>query len=266
MTKGFGIGTEMFGESKGDLVKPGMTQRDFDELRQRGPARGGDPFAEVFNESMGGGARLAVGDAGSPGTARKSRQLTEDEVPSFSHDEEIHFDGTGGNVVEHPFSKEQNPSGSFTVDFMARSSEGAGYRSPVCSRDMPPPSGYIFFLTPLNRWVFWLGLPEANAWLKIEGPEAREGEWQRITGTYDIETCTAELYVDGERVATKHTTNAKATYRANRRAPLRIGAGCTDGVGVSKFFFAGDVSSVRVYDDVLAPLEETAEPPLKRQR
>lgn len=126
--------------------------------------------------------------------------------------------------------------------------------------------GYIFFLTPLNRWVFWLGLPDANAWLKIEGPEAREGEWQRITGTYDIETCTAELYVDGERVATKHTTNAKATYRANRRAPLRIGAGCTDGVGVSKFFFAGDVSSVRVYDDVLAPLEETAEPPLKRQR
>jgi len=50
MTKGLGIGTEFFGETKGDLVKPGMTQADLEALEKRGLDHGPDPFGEVFKE------------------------------------------------------------------------------------------------------------------------------------------------------------------------------------------------------------------------
>lgn len=50
MTKGVGVNTEMFGETSGDLVKPGMTRRDMDEIERRGIPDGPDPFGDVFKE------------------------------------------------------------------------------------------------------------------------------------------------------------------------------------------------------------------------
>jgi len=51
MTKGMGIGTEMFGEATGELIKPGVTKKDLEEIEKRGVPDGPDPFGEVFRES-----------------------------------------------------------------------------------------------------------------------------------------------------------------------------------------------------------------------
>lgn len=50
MTKGVGVGTEMFGESKGDLAKPGMTFDDLKKIESSVP-EGPDPFGDVFKEA-----------------------------------------------------------------------------------------------------------------------------------------------------------------------------------------------------------------------
>lgn len=51
MTKGVGVNEEVFGETRGDLVKPGMTRADLDRLEQtvRG-ADESDPMWAMFNE------------------------------------------------------------------------------------------------------------------------------------------------------------------------------------------------------------------------
>lgn len=51
MTKGLGIGEQILGQSKGDLVKPGMTQADLDAAERR-VAEGPDPFGEIFREHV----------------------------------------------------------------------------------------------------------------------------------------------------------------------------------------------------------------------
>lgn len=50
MTKGLGVGTEMFGEATGELVKPGMTRTDVEAMEARGLRDGPDPFGDVFKE------------------------------------------------------------------------------------------------------------------------------------------------------------------------------------------------------------------------
>lgn len=50
MTKGLGVGVEMFGEATGDLVKPGLTKQDVEALEKRGAGEGADPFGDVFKE------------------------------------------------------------------------------------------------------------------------------------------------------------------------------------------------------------------------
>lgn len=49
MTKGLGVGTEMFGEATGELMKPGLTKADMEAIEKKG-FEGPDPFGEIFNE------------------------------------------------------------------------------------------------------------------------------------------------------------------------------------------------------------------------
>lgn len=54
MTKGLGVGTKILGEARGDLVKPGMTQSDFDKIESTKGLRvdGADPLGDFFFESV----------------------------------------------------------------------------------------------------------------------------------------------------------------------------------------------------------------------
>lgn len=292
MTKGFGIGTEMFGESEG-LVKPGMTKARLAEIEatKGQPLEGDDPFGDVFAEATRG--RIAAARPRSPPRRERSPVPEAHSRPGesgivakeennsealFVRLEEVAFDDDDGPVipVDVPFAHAQNPAESFSVDFWARPSKGlpsgSGYRCPLSSRDMPPPRGYVFFITPQGRWAFWIGIPEAQAWLKVEGTQARADEWQRLTGTYSHEEKAASLFVDGElhgrlSVSTLQPPMLRTAYEPNSQRSLRIGAGGVE--GATKFPFRGGVRGVRVYGFALAtppPLEEEAEPPAKRQR
>mmetsp|Transcript_113757 Transcript_113757/g.178998 ORF Transcript_113757/g.178998 Transcript_113757/m.178998 type:complete len:242 (+) Transcript_113757:49-774(+) len=54
MTKGVGINQNMFGETKGDMIKPGMTRADLDMLEKKVcHSSGYDPLADFMNESSG---------------------------------------------------------------------------------------------------------------------------------------------------------------------------------------------------------------------
>merc|ERR1712025_571591 len=109
------------------------------------------------------------------------------------------FDVTGDLIVDVSYSSAQNPEGSFCIDFWAWVNSGSsGLRSPICSRDMPPPRGYCFVVTPEGRWAFAVGFPEAQSWLKAEGPSARLNEWQRITGSYNHNDRSVSIFVDGK--------------------------------------------------------------------
>lgn len=51
MSKGLGINTQMFGESTGELMKPGLTKTDLEELeKKRDMPDRPDPFGEIFAE------------------------------------------------------------------------------------------------------------------------------------------------------------------------------------------------------------------------
>merc|ERR1712107_951195 len=53
MTRGLGVNTTLFGESKGNLVKPGMYEEDLEriEAMKGNPLGDGpDPFGDVFAE------------------------------------------------------------------------------------------------------------------------------------------------------------------------------------------------------------------------
>jgi len=293
MTKGVGIGTSILGEATGELLKPGLTKTALEEIERRGrkDMDKEDPFGDVFSQSRSGRAaldRLEEHDSTKPAVPPVALEPAdvgeEDETdppePLFVRDELLSFDGTAAAVADMPYVEEHSPAGSFSVDFWTLPrGEGAGYRSPLTSRDCPPPRGYAFFITPKGMWSFWVGLPESKEWLKVEGPTARQGKWQRLTGAYCHRARTVRLFVDGKLVGHKPALASTATaYEPNTRRPLRLGAGASE--GVPKFTFQGDVRGVRVYGKSLreplpagAPPVDGAEdddgeslPPAKRRR
>eukprot|EP00930_Biecheleria_cincta_P100452 TRINITY_DN92091_c0_g1_i1.p1 TRINITY_DN92091_c0_g1~~TRINITY_DN92091_c0_g1_i1.p1 ORF type:complete len:291 (-),score=48.23 TRINITY_DN92091_c0_g1_i1:161-1033(-) len=50
MTRGIGVNKEVFGETRGDLMKPGLTKEDLDRIEKQKP-EGPDPFGDVFKEA-----------------------------------------------------------------------------------------------------------------------------------------------------------------------------------------------------------------------
>lgn len=55
MTKGFGVGAAILGESTGELVKPGMTRADLERIETHGPSRDvPDPFGDFFRSTESG--------------------------------------------------------------------------------------------------------------------------------------------------------------------------------------------------------------------
>lgn len=65
MTKGIGVGTALLGEATGDLVKPGMTKAQYEEIQTRGVSDGPDPFGDIFRERSSASSVPVVSPAGS---------------------------------------------------------------------------------------------------------------------------------------------------------------------------------------------------------
>lgn len=150
------------------------------------------------------------------------------------------FNGSSGKI-DVPYTAALNPS-DFTVYVWARVDGGAGnYRSPLTSRVASPASGYLFYAANDNTWQFWTG----PGWHIQYGPSVAPGQWVHLAGTYDSTTSTKVFYINGHPVAS--TTGV--TYQANPSAPLRIGAGATEGTG--NFWFNGAVDNVAVFNAAL---------------
>lgn len=93
MTKGLGVGEAMLGKSTGDLVKPGLTKQQFEEIVQKGPDSGTpDPFGDLFRESQsaksGGDAAPAPASGGGGSNWRQNGPLP---------DQSSVFAGSGGS-------------------------------------------------------------------------------------------------------------------------------------------------------------------------
>ena len=145
-----------------------------------------------------------------------------------------------GDEVNVPFHADLNQE-TFTICAWANVEPGSrGYRAVVSSRDTPPQSGYIFYVTPNNKWEFWTG---SNTWNKITGPDMKPGEWEHIAGIYTDGK--QKFYVNGELVGEKDSA-----LTLNQAQELLIGAGANE--KDHDFFFKGMIDEVRIYDRELS--------------
>ncbi len=147
----------------------------------------------------------------------------------------VQFDGTSGKI-DVPFAAALNPP-VFTVAFWANVMGGNGtYRSPLTSRQNPPPAGYMFYANPNDLWQFWIG--NGSTWTTLTAGPVVANTWIHLAVTYDgTNVC---FYTNGTLAVT-----ARATLQPNNTFPFRIGAGATEGAGA--MWFPGRVDDVRVY-------------------
>jgi hypothetical protein len=194
-------------------------------------------FGVVAHDYCGGHDGAVIGSVAfsSPGA------LTNDTATAAS------FNGTTG-YIEVPWAAELNSS-QFTIECWARPTSGAGtYRSPLCSRDVSPEAGYIFYAANGNDWELWSGTGAAGKlWTWDSGPALALNSWTHLVGTYDAPTATQRFYVNGQLVRTW----PNLVINFNSRRPLRIGAGNTE--SSPTYFFPGDIDEVAVYDTALSP-------------
>lgn len=156
-----------------------------------------------------------------------------------------------GDHVEVPYNTAHNPAGSFSVEFwMMRTADSANHQSPVTLRNNGL-TGYTFYVAPStsskpNQLEFWLG--NGSTWKVVQGPPASLNVRYHVVGTYSAATGVMTLYVNGTAMG---STPVSAV--PNTAAPLRVGAGATE--GPATFFFNGVVDELAVYGSALSALE-----------
>ena len=145
-----------------------------------------------------------------------------------------------GDEVNVPFHADLNQE-TFTICAWANVEPGSGgHRAVISARDTAPQRGYIFYVTPNNKWEFWTG---SNTWNKITGPDMKPGEWEHIAGIYTDGK--QKFYVNGELVGEKDSA-----LTLNQDQELLIGAGANE--KDHNFFFKGMIDEVRIYDRELS--------------
>ena len=143
-----------------------------------------------------------------------------------------------------------NPA-SFTVSFWARPQGGSGYRSAVTSRtDVGGVTrGYIAYLSPANRWEFWVGTG-GGTWGVLDAGPAVIGQWNHIAATFEsastnggIHSGTLSVYLNGTLQGQQ-----AVNYLPNNATQLTIGGGGNTG---NTFYFNGDLDEMRVFNAAL---------------
>jgi hypothetical protein len=157
--------------------------------------------------------------------------------------------------IDVPFSTTLNPgtqepdgSGSFTWTVWVNATDTGGFNSPMTAREDNgvTVNGPIIYNTPDNIWSFWGGNNGApGAWNALDAAVGTTaGEWQHIAITYDSNTLTKNLYVDGD-VAATHDVGISA----NVLRDLHIGSGQDDG---NNFFWNGRLDDIGIWDEALS--------------
>jgi len=166
-------------------------------------------------------------------------------------DTAVDFSGAANIKIDIPHSPDFNGP-SFTVETWAKVEGGAGsYRSPVTNRDQyASPNydqrGYLLYADSGNNWTFNTGT--GSGWAGIGGGPVVNDVWTHVVGTFEAQSIDGNgvvtgiktLYVNGVRMS-----QAVQLYKPNERAPLRIGAGASEGNGA--YWFNGKVDETAVY-------------------
>ncbi len=181
----------------------------------------------------------------------------EGDDPEVSYSDEgvfggaAEFEGFGG--IEVPYDEALNPEDAFSVTAWVNPVETVDWNTVVSTRshstgdDGQFITGYIIYNSPENNWDFWTGGGGApGSWGRNIGPEAELDEWQHLAITYDGDTDTKTLYVDGEEEAIVSDQGYVANPEFSN--PFLIGAG--DDVG-NNFYFVGLIDDVSVWDETL---------------
>ena len=143
-------------------------------------------------------------------------------------------------------------SGSFTVAlwaFPTAVSDG-NYHSPFTSREDNGASvnGPIIYNTPVGRWEYWAGNNgPSGSWNAIDGGPVAADTWVHVAITYDADTTTRKMFLDGVQVV-----NQLLGVSANASRNLHIGAGQDDGLN---FFWVGSIDDVGLFRKALSQEE-----------
>lgn len=156
------------------------------------------------------------------------------------------FEGLGGIQLEH--EEALNPESAFTITAWVNPNDTTDWNSVITSRshldDMI--SGFVIYNTPENQWDFWTGGGGApGTWGRNIGPPATLNTWQHLAITYDGNTDTKTLYVNGQRRAFVSGQG----YMPNPNNPLSIGSGGDLG---TEFFFQGMIDDLSIWDESLS--------------
>jgi len=156
--------------------------------------------------------------------------------------------------IDVPFDAALNPS-SFTITLWVNSGPTGAHASPITSRDDVgngvSTHGYIIYHNPNGNWDFWSGDGDSG-WDDLVGDPVAVNTWTHLAITYDANTDTKTLYVDGVLSATDNLPQSGPTqYSPNgtvEMEALHIGSG-EDGGG--NFHFDGLIDDVGIWDEVL---------------
>lgn len=167
-------------------------------------------------------------------------------------------DFSGNGHIDVPWSAALNPgtqapdgSGSFSVTLWAfPTTVGGAHRSPFTSREDNTVSvnGPIIYIEPTGNWSYWAGNNgPSGAWNPVTAGAATANAWTHVAITYDADTTTRKMFLDGVEVI-----NQLGGVSANLLRDLHIGGGADDG---NSFTWAGRIDDVGFWDTALNQAE-----------
>jgi hypothetical protein len=165
----------------------------------------------------------------------------------------LHFNGTDADATTTVAVL--NTSQSYTVAAWVKLPSAGG----VCCYNVVGQDGSVntaFFLRydgNAHSWDFTVAASDVmyTGWVDVPGPAAKAGVWTHVAGVYDAGTKQAQLYVNGQLVATR---SVPATFNAT--GPLAIGRGRWTGGNGSRW--PGEIADVRAWDRVVSGTELSA--------
>lgn len=172
---------------------------------------------------------------------------------SFATDFALSFDGTN-DYVEVPFDASMNPAGDYSVNSWVKVSDLPNqWQSVVTSRSnngTDTVGGYMLYIEPSGQgsdWNYWTG--KGNTWTKAASTvDPNLDTWQMMTTTFNNESKTMKLYVDGVLLRAK-ANSGSLPIQIDK--PLRMAAGVTENNN-PQYYLNGKIDEVAVWSAELS--------------
>jgi len=167
--------------------------------------------------------------------------------------------GYCGSKIDVSHNPALNPDGSFTAEFWAKpTSLVTDFFSPLASistdANSTDRSGWLFYMTSANKWLFRIGGTGSYSGL-AEGGVIQPNQWQHVVGVYDAATKTVSVYVNGQLVNGPVSAAGGNGFSPNTVRNFRIGGSTFNGnLGsyAGNRGFDGWLDEVALYNGVLS--------------